>query len=240
MVEEADFAHLISSEKGLSEVELALRAAWFLQTKSDSNGVPFSSTVAFLSTWSIRPNINTSRLKLNLRKSPLVSIRSDGTIHIPLKVTQDLNSKYQEYLEVKPPAITDTVLDASDFKTDRKYIQDLVRQVNGACQFELYDCCAVMMRRLAEVLIIDAYAKKKCDDVIRDNSGNIKMMKDLINALTSGATFRLSRNAPQYLELVKMLGDTAAHSQNYITKKKDIIDFAQKYRMLIEELRTLN
>lgn len=239
MSDQGEFAHAIATESGLDEIELVLRAAWFLRSTSDEVIVPLEETIKFLHDWSIRPNINSSRLKKKLKKSRKVSFQSDGGLHIPAIVMKQLDEAYLHYLESPAPAIEDCILQSSDFSTSRRYIGELVRQINGAQQYELFDCCAVIMRRLAEVLVIDAYIAKGQDSLIRDKDDNLLMMNGLINALKSGRTFKLSRNAPSYLEDLKTLGDNAAHSRNYITKKKDIEDFAQKYRMLTEELRNL-
>jgi len=235
-----DFAHALSTETGLKEVDLVLRAAWFLRETTGQKDIPVADAVDFLKQWSIRPNINTTRLKGKLRKSKDVSYQAGGLLHIPAAKMHDFKTTYGSLLETKAPDIDDRVLQAEDFSDARPYVVALVRQINGAHQFELYDCCAVMMRRLAEVLIVDAYSRKGADSLIRSSDGNLKMMNGLINALNSGATFRLSRRAPEYLEHLKTLGDTAAHSRNYITKRKDIEDFAQKYRMLVEELKDLH
>jgi hypothetical protein len=66
------------------------------------------------------------------------------------------------------------------------------------------------------------------------------MMSGLISELKSGKDFKLSRNAPKWLDHVKELGDNAAHSRTYITKKLDIDDFAASFRKLIAELQGLN
>lgn len=239
MSDPGNFAHAIATELGLTEVELVVRAAWYLRTISGERNVPVEDAIEFLKEWSIRPNINVTRLKTKLRKTRNVSFQASGNLHIPASNMTEFDREYLQFLEIPPPQIEDTILQNADFVEARQYIQEIVRQINGSFQFKLFDGCAVMMRRLAEVLIIDAYISKNEDNQIRDGDGNLKMMNGLIKSLTSGRTFKLSRNAPKYLDDVKTLGDNAAHSRNYITKSKDIEDFAQRYRMLIEELKNL-
>lgn len=239
MIDAGDFANTIAFEAGLTEVDLVIRAAWFERRTTGEREIPLETAVEFLRVWSIRPNINITRLKAKLRNATGVSFKANGLLHLPAGTVQVLDETYSDFITPKPPEIVDTILQSSDFGSGRSYIQELVRQINGAHQFELFDCCAVIMRRLAEVLIIDAYLGKGHDDQIRDGDGNLKMMNGLINALKSGQVFKLSRNAPKYLEDLKTLGDNAAHSRNYLTKRKDIEDFAQKFRILIEELKSL-
>ena len=239
MANAGDFAYAIAMEAGLNEIDLVIRAAWFERRTTGTLEVPLETAVEFLKTWSIRPNINTPRLKTKLRTAKGVSFKSNGLLHLPAITVKKLDDTYPEFVAPKPPQINDSILQSSDFESQRRYVQELVRQINGAHQFEFFDCCAVMMRRLAEVLIIEAYLDKGHDDQIRDGDGNLKMMNGLISALKSGQAFKLSRNAPKYLEDLKTLGDTAARSRNYITKQKDIEDFAQKFRILIDELKSL-
>jgi hypothetical protein len=168
-----------------------------------------------------------------------VSAPKGKAITITAKKRQEIAAKYSDCLNPPAPKIASTILDVTDFDGARAYIRQMVNQINGSYQFHFFDSCAVMMRRLVEVLIIDAYDARGEDARIRGADNNLLMLNGLINALNSGQTFKLSRNAPSYLESLKLLGDTAAHSRNYITKKKDIDDFAQKFRMLVEELRHL-
>lgn len=239
MIDAADFAHELANEDNLTEVKLVVRTAWFLSKTTGQKTVNAVEPVRFLADWSIRPNINMSRLKGKLRKSNEVSYRADGTIQIPMKSLQQFDQHYAQLLAGAPPQIKDSVLDSSDFVEARTYVKELVRQVNGSFQFQMFDACAVMMRRLAEVLIIDAFSATGNDSRIRGADGNLLMLNGLIGALKSGHTFKLSRNAPGYLETLKLLGDNAAHSRNYITKRRDIEEFSQKFRMIIHELRAL-
>ncbi|MDJ0825593.1 MAG: DUF4145 domain-containing protein [Rhodobacter sp.] len=237
--DDIEFAHAISHESGLNEVDLARRTCWYLCQRDGVKSVPIKQIVDFLAEHSVRPNINLYRLRDRLKADRGTSISSGGAVQLPKKSQSEIADRYSDILSA-PPVISDTVLVISEFEGSRKYVASIVKQVNGSYQFEFYDCCAVMMRRLVEVLIIDSYSAKGEEAQIRGADGNIVMLNGLINALKSGRTFRLSRNAPSYLETLKVLGDTAAHSRNYITKKKDIDDFAQKYRMLVEEVRHLS
>ena len=48
----------------------------------------------------------------------------------------------------------------------RGYVERIVRQANGCYSKGWYDACAVMVRRLIEILIIDSFdAKDKLNDI---------------------------------------------------------------------------
>ena len=238
MTDRARFARELSRLIECTEVDLAIYVAWFLK-ESDGQFPTTKEICDFLEANDVRHNINRSRLQGRLNKDKRVSAPRGKPVSVGARELSRVADQFPEFQESAPPKVEDTLLVLSDFEDSRRYLKAIACQVNGTYQFSFFDACAVMMRRLAEVLIIDAYTSKGLDTNIRDSDGNLKMMNGLINALKSGQPFRLSRNAPQYLDHLKTLGDTAAHSRNYITKKKDIDDFSQKYRMLIEELRNL-
>ncbi len=225
-------------EKSPTETELAKYTCWYLCARDEITSVGLRQIIDFLQNHSIRPQINSSRLRFKLKRDRNVSVLTGDIVQLPRSISSEIAKKFEDVLEAKPE-IRDNILLDKDFRGARGYVSALVKQVNGTYQFGFFDACAVIMRRLAEVLIIDAYNSLGQDEKIRDATGHIVMMNGLINALKSGHTFKLSRNTPGYLETLKTLGDTAAHSRSYITKKKDIDDFSQKFRMLIEELQYL-
>ncbi len=92
-----------------------------------------------------------------------------------------------------------------------------------------------MMRRLMEVLIVDAYEAKGLRDSITQD-GEYFPLSGLLGELESKKDFKLSRNAPKWMKRTKELGDNAAHSRTYITKEMDIDDHSGAYRNLISEL----
>jgi hypothetical protein len=67
-------------------------------------------------------------------------------------------------------------------KTRRGYLIRVGRQMNGAYDAGWYDACAVMMRRLLETVIIEAFEKKGLDSKIKDGSGEFLMLTSLVNA----------------------------------------------------------
>lgn len=233
------FAEALAHSESLTETDIAATVAWFLNEHVGAEP-SMAEIVDFIERNGVRHNINTSRLRKNLQKDQRTSAPRGKPIAVKPAARRQFSDSYSQFLAAPLPRIDNAVLVAEDFLGARKYINDIVRQINGSYQFELFDACAVMMRRLAEVLIIDAYVNTKNDSHIRDSKGDYVMMNNLINALKSGRNFNLSRNAPGYLDKLKVLGDTAAHSRTYITKSKDIDDFSQSYRMLIEELSSLN
>ena len=68
----------------------------------------------------------------------------------------------------------------------RPYNQRVAAQVNAAYDTRLFDCSAVMCRRLIESLIIDAYEHAKRDGDIKAVDGNFLMLNGLVSKIKFG------------------------------------------------------
>lgn len=230
----SEFSQTLLSES-LSESQMALRLLWFLTESNVGATVTTLDLVNILDQTGLRHNVNQSRLHKNLTRLKGVSFAT-GRLRIDLKTSNELKKQYSSYLEKSLPKIDDTILELKDFTDSRKYVLNLATQINGSYQFCFYDACAVMMRRLMEVLIIDAYESGNLESKILHN-GEYMQLSGLIGVISSKQDFKLSRNAKKWMETCKKIGDNAAHSRTYMTKPLDIDDFKVDYRNLISELQ---
>jgi len=114
----------------------------------------------------------------------------------------------------------------------------MVLQINGCYQMGFYDGCAVLSRRIMESLLIAAFEKTAHTDAIKQGSDYL-MLSGIISAARSGQYFRLSRGIGEKMELIKNLGDTAAHNRSHITTKLDIDQIAMGLRQVLSELCNL-
>src|SRR5260221_10228511 len=53
-------------------------------------------------------------------------------------------------------------------KTGRGYLLTVAKQMNGCMREGWYDACAVMMRRLVELVIIETYEHHSIEDRVKD------------------------------------------------------------------------
>lgn len=150
-----------------------------------------------------------------------------------------LDEKFSSYTGVVKPVSNESILTASSCTGGRKYLVSLVEQINGSYTYGFYDGTAVLMRRMMESLIISSFEKNTKETQIRDADGNYLMLRDLISKAKNPSNFRLSRGMSEVMDLIKDLGDTAAHNRSYITKKSDIDNVQSKFRRLTEELCVL-
>jgi len=116
----------------------------------------------------------------------------------------------------------------------RPYLKSIGRQANGCFGQEWYDACGVMMRRLLEIAIIEAFEAKGTEAKIKDSRGEYVQLTDLAKA-TLAERWPLSRNTkPLLLDLVKA-GHRTAHGR-LMTYRKYITEVRQGFRDAVEDL----
>lgn len=181
-----------------------------------------------------RPNI--TRFKEDLQRSRFtVKGRQEGTFQIDLRRASALEQKYGEFLGTKRVPVTAKVIPSEWVVGTRRYLEQLVYQINGCYESGFYDACAALCRRLMESLIIEVYVHEQRHHQIQSN-GVFLPLERLIGFITVDTRVALGRNTPKTMIETKQLGDTAAHDRVYITPQIDIDDHKAKYRRMIQEL----
>lgn len=145
------------------------------------------------------------------------------------------NADVQLQRKVRPPP-SDSVLPRELFDETRPYLERVVRQINASYDSELYDCCAVMCRRIGETLIIEVYEHSNRAAEIKGRDGNFLMLSGLLNVVLNDQTISLGRNAKRGLEALKELGDKSAHNRRFNAREADIDGIKSGLRTAAEEL----
>lgn len=114
--------------------------------------------------------------------------------------------------------------------------QSLCKQINASYEQHLYDCTAVTMRKLIEVLLILSYQNKHMEESIKEEGGNYCTLDKIINKAEQNATLALSPSTKKDMKLFKELGNYSVHKVWYNTRRGDIEPHILKYRAVIEEL----
>lgn len=117
----------------------------------------------------------------------------------------------------------------------RGYLVTVGRQMNGCFQAGWFDACAVMMRRLLEISIIEAFEAKNLSAKIKASDGNYLQLSDLVAAALAETSWTLSRNSKKYLPLLRDIGHQSAHGRYYHARREDIDRIHQGCRVVIEE-----
>ncbi|MHC4054680.1 hypothetical protein [Bradyrhizobium sp. 25ACV] len=223
----------------LSEVDLAVALLWFLEHTLEAHDVTTSELADVMHDLSLRGRVNSTRLGTRLTAhGDVVRGKRAGSYKIKLSKKSLLEQKYESLLKRPMPKVESHVLASDDFLATRRYLETLVRQINGSYQFGFYDACVVLCRRLMETLLIEAFEQNSHSAAIK-HQGNYVQLSDIIGIAKSGQFIKLSRGSAEILEEVKSAGDTAAHNRTYITKPQDVDDLKLKFRRVIAELMHL-
>lgn len=119
--------------------------------------------------------------------------------------------------------------------TKRAYLQTLGRQANGCYELGWYDACSVIMRRILETTIIEAFEAKGIAAKIKNTNGDFVFLSDLIIAAQNETIWNLSRNTKHALPQLKDLGDRSAHSRYFTAQKSDVEKIQPFFRVAVEE-----
>ena len=131
---------------------------------------------------------------------------------------------------------TDQVIDFNLVKgTRRGYIKRTVHQINGTYENGWYDACAVMLRRLIEILIIEAFEKYSITYRIKDNNGNFYPLSELIDMVCSESTWDF-RDSEKTLQALRKIGNWSAHKRRYNTNRHDIDKHLSNIRLTVQAL----
>lgn len=184
-------------------------------------------------------NPNSSELATALKKTRAVLVDNKG--HFSLKVLSRvyIRSWLEPILGAAAPKVEQDLgyLPQQVWKPSRGYIEKVCAQLNGCYQFQFYDAASVLIRRVVETLIIEAFEAKNREVELKDSSGNFFMLNGLINAANSTTNgIGLGRDAKKALADVKELGDRSAHNRRYNAVKADLEKVQSGVRCAVDEL----
>lgn len=114
-------------------------------------------------------------------------------------------------------------------------VQSLCKQINSSYENNLFDCTAVIMRRLLESLLVLSYQKAGIETDIMNGNYHVTLDKIIRNA-EQNTVLALSSNTKKDMSLFKDLGNYSAHKIWYNCTQGDIKPHILKYRAIIEEL----
>jgi hypothetical protein len=132
-------------------------------------------------------------------------------------------------------AESDQVVPKSLVRGTRGYIERVVDQINGAFERGWFDACAVMIRRLVEMVIIEAFESKGIAHKIKTSSGDFLYLSDLIDSAMNEPSWNLGRNTKRALPQLKGVGDRSAHSRRFTAHLRDIEKHIDDLRDVVQE-----
>lgn len=130
----------------------------------------------------------------------------------------------------------ETILPLAIFDNLQQNFQSICKQINASYEHNLYDCTAVMMRRLLEGLLITMYQNNGIESKIKNKNGRHFTLDKIIKNAENNSQLSLSSSTKNSMYKFKNLGNYSAHKIWYNTTKKDIEPLVFDYRVVIEEL----
>lgn len=159
------------------------------------------------------------------------------------EIALDIAKRIQEEVQRRgiPPeegfaAESQQVIPISVVRGTRGYLEKVANQVNGSYEHGWFDASAVMIRRLVETLIVEAFEHHGIESKIQDSDGDFLPLKDLINCTQSEPAWNLTRNTKKALPKLKSTGDLSAHSRRYVAHRHDIDKIIEDLRVVVQEL----
>ncbi|GEM_PF-942377 len=121
----------------------------------------------------------------------------------------------------------------------RGYILNVTKQVNGCFQSDCFDACGVMLRRLLETLIIEAYEEKGWESEIKDSSGNFLMFTDLVSKLVNNSKTRVGKTTRKELPTIALVLNNCAHNRTFNISKTQLVQYQATIIIALQELISL-
>ncbi|MEA4875637.1 DUF5677 domain-containing protein [Anaerorhabdus sp.] len=184
---------------------------------------------------------NTSRLKEKITKGKnkvlMISKENKGSLEFIPLILQKLEKEYgllwNDTISIESNS---EILDEMKFCGKRHYLDRLIKQINHTYKNNCYDACAILLRRLFEVVLVLAYQHTNIDDEIKDSSGKgYVMLEQIVTNAKVNSTLKLSRIKNEF-DTFRKIGNFSAHNITYTAGKKDIDDIKLNYRVMLEEL----
>lgn len=130
-----------------------------------------------------------------------------------------------------------TIVPHDLFDDKPMYVVKLCQQINASYENNLFDCTAVIMRRLLEILLILSYKNYNIETEILDTNGAYHISLDkIVKNAEQNKTLDFSSNTRKDMMKFKELGNFSAHKIWFNCAKTDIEPHILKYRAIIEEL----
>jgi hypothetical protein len=122
---------------------------------------------------------NTSRLKKKLVLSKeIVRGKQVDTYRLHAKLLKSLDAQFPSLNEDDEIIETiDSIIPQPLYAGTRGYIESLSKQINASYENNVFDGCAVLMRRLMEVMLILSYENLGIEHEIKESSGEYKTRK---------------------------------------------------------------
>lgn len=226
-------------EDRLTALDRALAILWWVERENAAGGL---STRGICETLERNgyPKQNIFRLNASLARDRRTAKAGADCWRLHPRGRKELDEKFKSLISsIQQPRATDSVLPRELFTSTRGYLERIVFQLNASYDQSLFDCCAVMCRRILETLLIEIYESVGRASEVKGADGHFLMLAGLLCYFEKDGQFHPSRNALKGLRDFKMLGDLSAHNRRFNARKDDIDRVRDGLRVAAEELLNL-
>jgi len=223
------------ARESLSNLDRAVATLWWY-ARFSSDGEQSANDLAKVLERAGYARQNVSRLKGQLQRDQRTARAGANRFRVRLDRMAGLDEQYTECANAKTIVPTDSVLPAELVAETRGYIDKVVMQINASFDCGLFDCCAVMCRRLLETLVIELYEHENRSNESRGADGNFMMFSGMLSHVEADSSVGLSRNGLKGLKDFKKLGDLSAHNRRFNARKPDVERIRDGMRVAVEEL----
>lgn len=224
---------LLIDQSCRTQLDRAIALLWFVGVDDQTVGMTAKEIAAVLQSGG-HPQQNVSRLDATLRLDRRTASSKNGWALRPA-ARRSLDEAYAAYLGPKKLPVSDSIVPMALVHGTRGYIERVADQINKSFDGGLYDCCAVMCRRLLETLIIEVYEHAGRAGEIRKD-GQFLPLSELVDRLENDSSIFLSKPGMRALKDFKRLGDLSAHNRRYNARLTDIEPIRSGVRLVTEEL----
>lgn len=228
---------------GLDEKTQSEQAKYICYYQMRENNISLFS-MADINNWFIYfgyRQINSSRLKNSITKGKnkkfIISKTDKDKLEFVPICLEVLNKELSVLWNDTETVISDSeLLDETKFCGKKTYLNKIIKQINCCYNSNCYDACAVMLRRLFEIILILCYENNHIEDAIKTSDGKYKMLERIVADAVSNTTLRISKRICDNFDTFRNIGNFSAHNITYIAGKKDIDDIKLAYRVMLEDL----
>ncbi len=227
----------IADLHSLTEIEKVARLAFYLSENKEQDEFELGEVSSLLFALGYAQP-NQTRLKEKIRKSRLfVKGSKANRFRLSVPARNSIRETLPNITESEEILSDDSLVPEILFsETRRQYLIRLAQQINAAYEHNLFDACALLMRRLLEILLIHCFEQCGLEEEAKDEVGNYLRLKVLIDKAKSRMEFGLSPASKKAIDDFRELGNLSAHRIKYSCRRDDIRTSRLEYRAIVEEL----
>ena len=230
------YARRVSLDEASEIRKIELLAYFFAEDKDQQEFTVSEMVEILVALGHARPNGTRLKSKIKGSRSFINGAKKDF-FRLSVAARKTLSEEFPDVGDSEEIVSDSTLIPEILFEGIRRpYLERNVQQINAAYENNLFDACALMMRRLLEVLLIHSFEHAGIVGEITEVDGTFQNLKTLINKAKSRPEIALSATVRKSIDEFRELGNLSAHLVRYNCRKDDIRTVRMDYRATIEEL----